>query len=842
MKFSECTTKSIRELFEILGTSATGLSEKEAMNRQKQYGLNEVKVREAGVFDIFARQFRSPFVYLLFVAAMISFLIGERLDSVMIFIILSINVFLGFFQEYRTERAIRLLKNYIPQKGKVLRDGKKKIMDKAFLVPGDIVLLAAGDIVPADLRLVKARNFLVDESVLTGESSPVVKVTEVLPTEAKEVFEAKNIVFASTSVTSGEAEGVVIATGRETVFGQIEKMISGFSRESIYEKNLLKFSRLILRIVVATIILVFLANFMIRKTENLIEFSIFSIALVVTIIPEALPLIAVFSFSQGALKLAKEKVVVKRLSSIEDLGNIDILCTDKTGTITENKLTLESIVSPDKNKCLLYGLLASSFIGESGDGGFSPFDSALFAKSPKEIRESLKKFKEVAKIPFDPYRLRNSFLVEDENNHLIVIVRGAPETIIQLSSRFEGNLSPEQLGKRIAEEGRQGRRILAVAYKELNQPSYSEADEKELTFLGYFSFVDPLRKTAKETITLAKRLGVKIKILTGDSKEVAGWVGRELGLLTEGEEVVLGETLDSLPEEELQRTCEISSVFARVSPQTKFKIVEALQKKFEVGFLGEGINDVPVLKIANVAIVVDTAVDIAREAADIVLLQKGLSVIVEGIKTGRSIFSNINKYIKCTLASNFGNFYSIALISLYTPFLPLLPVQILLINLLTDLPLIAIATDNIDVAELKKPKVYQLTRFVVLISVLGLISTIFDFIFFGIFHKLAPELLRTLWFIENNLTEIILIFSIRTSQFFLKAKSPSAPLVTLALLTGMITILLPFTEFGRNVFHLVLPSLSGILIVFCLVFLYFIGSEFAKLLYFRYYFERRKER
>ena len=835
MKFSDYTTKNIEEVLKELETREGGLSEKEAQNRLQVYGFNELKTREAGLFEIFWRQFKSPFLYLLFIAALIAFLIGEKINGLAILFFVLINALLGFFQEARAGRATLLLKKYLPADTRVFRDGLEKMIDKKFLVPGDLVLLEAGNIVPADLRVFETKNLLVDESVLSGESVPVSKISQPLLKETQEIFEAKNIIFAGTSIISGEAEGIAIGTGKKTVLGEIAKLVSGIVRESVYEKTLLKFSRLVLRIVVTTIIFVFLANLIIKGTTNFLDFLIFSIALVVSIVPEALPLVVTFALSEGALKLAKEKVVVKRLSAVEDLGDIEILCTDKTGTLTENKLSLEKIFAEDKEKCLLYGLFSSAYIKEKIESSQNPFDLAILREASQEIRESLKKSKIISEIPFDSFRLRNSVLLEDFQGKRILIVRGAPEIILKLSSKIDSGLNKEIVGKEIEKEGREGKRTLAVAFKEFLGEDFSEKDEENLTFLGYFSFRDPLKKTAKEAIQLAGKLGIRIKILTGDSKEVAGQVAKEIGLIDDQEKVISGETLDSFSEEDLERACREFSVFARVSPQTKYRIVKTLREKYEVGFLGEGINDAPALKVAHVSIAVAGAADVSREVSDIILLKKDLKVIVNGIKQGRNIFSNINKYIKCTISSNFGNFYSIALISLFIPFLPMLPAQILLVNLLSDFPLISVASDRVDAEELKKPKLYQLNKFIPLIALLALVSTAFDLIFFGIFHKIEPAFLQTLWFIESILTEIFLIFSIRTSRFFLKSKLPSLPLLFISFLTVLTTILLPFTHFGKKIFFFVSPPIPFLLITIFLTVAYFSVSEIVKLIYFRHW-------
>jgi len=833
MKFSKYTTKSTEEIFRIFKTSGKGLSTKEVESRQRIYGFNEVKLKEISLFDILVRQFKSPFFYLLLIAAIIAFLIGERMEGLTIIVFVIINVLLGFFQEAKAVKAASILKQYLPPKTKVFRDGREKEIIQKFLVPGDVVFIEAGNIIPADLRIIKCKKFLVDESVLSGESVPVPKNFQNLSKEATEIFEAKNIAFGGTSVLSGEAEGVVIGTGRKTVIGEIAKLTGETVRESVYEKNLLSLCRLILKIVLLTITFVFLVNLIIKGKSNFLDFLIFSIALIVSIIPEALPVVVTFAFSQGAITLAKKKVIVKRLSAIEDLGDIEVLCTDKTGTLTENKLELEKIFASDPNKCLLYGLLASPYIKEDIESVKNPFDLALFKKASPEIRQYLKKVKSISEIPFDPFRLKNSVLLDNIDGNRILIVKGAPEIILKISSTF-GDFRKSEIEGEIEKEGKGGKRVLAIGFKKFDKEEFSEAEEKDLIFLGYFSFRDPLKKRAKETIQLAEKMGLQIKILTGDSKEVAGKIAEEIGLIKNPEKVILGENLEGLSDKDFEKTCHEFSVFARVSPKTKFRIVETLQKKYEVGFLGEGINDAPALKAANVAIAVKEGADISREVSDIILLKKDLRVIVDGIREGRQIFSNINKYIKCTLASNFGNFYSIAAISLIIPFLPMLPSQILLVNLLSDFPLIAVASDSIDIEELKKPKLYQLNRFILLVVFLALTSSIFDFIFFAIFHRVEPSLLQTLWFVESILTEILLIFSIRTSRFFLKAKFPSFPLLILSVLTILITIFLPFTNFGREFFHFVSPPKPALFIVFALLASYLSLSEIIKLIYFHY--------
>ena len=834
MSFSEFTAKEIKEVFETLKSRESGLSENEVRERQKIYGLNEIKEKEILPIEIFLKQLRSPFFYLLIIAAILALLIGERIDSFLIFIFAFLNVILGFSQEYRAHRALSLLKSYFPPDVNVLREGKEKIIDKKFLVPGDIVILQTGDIVPADLRIIEARNLLVDESILTGESEPVAKISEKLEKETNQIFEAKNILFSGTSIVSGKAKGIVISTGRETEIGKIGKLIAKIEKPSLYQKEILDFSKVIIRFVVLTIFLIFIFNLFLKKQPNPIDFLIFCLALLVGLVPEALPVVVGVSLSNGALKLAKRNVLVKRLEAIEDLGNVEILCTDKTGTITENKLTLTEVFSKDKEKCLNFAFLASSLLEKEVEVVQNPFDLAIYEKVKKKTKE-LKKARLIYEIPFSPQRLRNSVLVDFEGKKFLIL-RGAPEKILELS---KGN-EKEEILKIAKEKGKEGKRVLAIAYKEFSKDSFSEADENELEFLGILCFLDPLKKDAKRTLNLAKKLGVQIKILTGDSKEVATQIAKEVGLIKGEEEVILGKDLENLSEKEFDEVCEKYSVFARVLPETKMKIIKSLQKKYEVGFIGEGINDAPALKEANVAIAVKGAAEISKEVADIILLKDDLKTIVEGIRRGRNIFSNIQKYIKATLASNFGNMYSMAGISLIFPFLPMLPTQILLLNLLTDLPLVSIATDTLDPEELRRPKVQKFSQIFPFILFLALVSSLFDFIFFGIFFNQGEKSIQTHWFLFSVLTELVIIFSVRTRKFFLLAKSPSSILIFLSILVWLVSFTLPFIKFGQNYFYFISPTLQTILIIISLTLAYLAANEIVKHFYFRYSFSRRE--
>jgi len=829
MNTLEYAPKEKEEIFKILNTSEKGIREKDLLSLYQKFGLNEVKVKEVRVIDILFRQFKSAFFYLLFIASFIAFFLNQRIEALLIIIFASINVFFGFFEEYRLEKTIKALKKYLETKTRVIRDGKIETIESKFLVKGDIVILEAGDIVPADLRIIEANNLAIDESVFTGESQPVVKTAQKLE-NVKTIFEAKNIAFSKTQVVLGEGKGVVVNTLKDSEFGKIAKIGSSIVKPSSYEKEIISFSKIILRTVLITIFIIFLLNLILKRQENLSYYIIFCLALIVGIIPEALPVVVSASLAKGALKLLKKKVVVKRLSAISDLGNMEVLCTDKTGTLTENKLQVDKVFSKDKNLCLFYALLVSPILKK--ETFTNPIDRAIF-KALKE-NYSLYGFKLIKEEPFNFEKFKSTVIIETPQNKKILISRGISESLLKECNYFNNGLSKEEILKEIKEIEKEGKRVVVVAYKEIEK--IREIDDNDLTFLGYISFIDPLKETALSSIKLAKKLNVQVKIITGDSKEVSGKLAYDIGLINNPSEVISEEELLNNNEEEFLKNCEKYGVFSRITPEMKFRIIKALQKKYEVGFLGEGVNDVLALKVANVGIAVKNAVDISKEASDILLLENDLKVIMEGIKEGRTIFSNINKYLKCALSSNFGNFYSIALMSLFLPFLPMLPYQILLENILSDAPLISVSTDNVDIEELRKPKVYTISKIFPYILILALISSVFDFIFISVFYfilKNPAAVVRTLWFVFSLLTEMVLIYSVRTRNLFYKAIRPSNILRNSIIFVSFITLLLPYLSFSQRLLSFTALNIQSLIILFLLVAFYLLSNETLKKFYFR---------
>lgn len=763
----------------------------------------------------------------------ISLVVSDWQSGVTILAFLLLNTFFGFSQEYRSENVARKLEKFIAPTALVRRGGKWKRVVRESVVAGDLIAVNPGDAFPADCRIVKAENLQVDESALTGESAPATKNAAVLSGVPADPTAASNIGFQGTIVVSGEAEAVVVATAGQTVLGQLAMKTEEVKRPSIFERNIAAFSRFLVWLVVVMLSVVYAANLFIKgSSADPWALLLFSLAVAVSVIPEALPAVMTVTFAKGALALAKKKVIVKRLSAIEDLGQIEILCTDKTGTITENRLAIGRISCGEANACLL-GAMHSSVPAPVGKTqAVSSFDSAVWNFASKDLRDRASAVPALAFLPFDPARRRNATIVERDGK-TILSLKGAPEDILDLCG-----VAGEARAK--AEEeflamGREGMRVLAVAEKEVERKAdYGPADEAGATFIGLIGFIDPLKASAKGAIELAEKLNVRIKIITGDSFAVATAIGLQVGIIVSDDGAINGPDLEKLDGPAFNEAVDKYDVFSRVTPELKYKIVSALERKYAVGFLGEGINDAPALKAANVALAVAEASDIAREAADVVLLDRSLAVVIDGIREGRIIFANVNKYIRYTLVGNLGNFFSIALISLFVDYLPLLPVQILLINLLTDIPFISVATDNVDGEDIAGPHRFSIRGLAFYACILGFVASLFDFIFFGIFRHADPARIRSLWFIDNMLTETATIFVLRTNRFFLASRRPSWLLAGLATMVMMISVALPFTQLGTDVFGLTPPPLSGLAIVLGITISYIIATEIAKIFYLKF--------
>lgn len=805
------------------------MSQTEVDQRAVRYGPNALAQEQTTPLRVLLRQFRSALIYFLMVAAVLAFATRDYSDGVIITAILLINAGLGFSQEYRSERAVEKLSQLISTRVLVKREGRTGFIDVAALVPGDLVILKEGDIAPADIKLLSADDVEVDESQLTGESLPVSKTAQTSANSGD-----ISLVFTGSTVDRGELTGVVYATAGGTELGRIATLSASIRKVTEYEKSLRAFSALLMRMIgVALAATLVLKIFLGGGASHVSELLIFVIALAVAVVPEALPVIATLTLSWGALKLARERVVVKRLSSLEDLGNVTVLCTDKTGTLTENKLTIQRLISEDDR--LFQRLAYAAVDRESGEkqGTQNSFDAAFTAYIPDDIKREAGTFTIVKELPFDPAdRRRRVILADTVSGSRYLVVIGSAETLLEISHCAS---APQYL-EQIEEEGREGLRHLAMAYRKLADPETTDdvlALEKDLTFLGCVTMADPLRASTPHALDTSRHMGVAIKLLTGDSPEVAAYVARQVGLLPDGGKVYTGDDLARLSPEDLGRAVRESNVFARVSPEQKYAIIQALAVHEVVGYQGDGINDAPALKLADVAIAVDSATEVAKANADVILLDKDLGVIINAIKYGRTIFANINKYIKYTMVGNFGNFFALAILYLVSVDLPLLPRQVLLISLLTDIPLVAISTDAVSSGDLEQPARYSASALLSISVVLGTLTALFELAFFMTLGGQTVAARETSLYLFLSFTQLIVIVSIRNRDHFWKAIRPSRLLMGAMGLCAAVTIAIPVVGPSAQLFSFSSPSLMEMGKVVAMTLFYVLVLDLLKVWYYR---------
>jgi P-type Mg2+ transporter len=811
-------------VLEQLGTGVRGLSEAEARNRIERIGRNAVAPERAQSVPLqLLKRLANPLNILLLTLASMSMVIGDREVAVIILVMVILSVSLSFFQERRSTQAAAKLRAMVHTTATVVRSSEATArpgptptasvegaatmeIPIELIAPGDVVHICAGDMVPGDLRLLAAKDLYVNQASLTGESLPIEKSADADPGAAADSVSLGNICFMGTNVVSGSATGVIVLTGARAYFGTLANIIAAERAPTDFDKGVNQVAWLMIRFILVMAPLVFLINGFTKG--NWLEALLFAVAVAVGLTPEMLPMIVTVNLSKGAIAMSRKRVIVKRLNSIQNFGAMDILCTDKTGTLTQDQIILEKhvdLTGAESARVLEYAYLNS--FHQSGLKNLLDVAVLRHATAP-EMRAMAEEYRKIDEVPFDFQRRRMSVVVEGHGQRLL-ICKGAVEEVFAVSTRgaagtavFDLDIKHlEQL--RLTSEGlnEDGFRVIALAYKELptQQPTCSVKDESDLTLLGYIAFLDPPKDTARAAIATLNGRGVQVKILTGDNATITGKICRDVGLSVE--RVMLGSEVDALSEVALAQAAEQTQVFAKLSPTQKSAVIHALQTTGHVvGFLGDGINDGPALKAADVGVSVDSAVDIAKESADIILLEKSLMALGDGVIEGRKVFGNIIKYIRMGASSNFGNMFSVIGASLWLPFLPMAAVQVLTNNLLYDLSQTAIPTDNIDSEYLERPRRWEIRNVGRFMLFIGPISSIFDyatyFVMYFVFQAntvAQASVFQTGWFVESLLSQTLIIHIIRTRRIPFVESRASLPLILTSLAVCAIGLWLPFS-------------------------------------------------
>jgi Mg2+-importing ATPase len=830
-----------------LGTCVDGLSQPEAESRLKQYGPNAIaRERRPSVLRRLLSNVKNPLVLLLTALGALSYLTGDLRATVVIFVMVVLGVVLRFFQEMRADNAAEKLKAMVSTTAALVRDGKDAEVPLRTLVPGDIIRLAAGDMVPADVRVLSAKDLFLNQAALTGESLPVERTAGATSAEVQNPLELPNICFLGSNVESGTATAVVIHTGDKTYLGSLATSIVGQRQQTSFDKGVNKFTWLMIWFIAVMVPAVFLINGL--SKHNWLEAFLFAMAVAVGLTPEMLPMIVTVNLSKGALAMARKKVIVKRLNAIQNFGAMDVLCTDKTGTLTQGKIVLEKHLDTQgdpSEKVLNFGYLNSFH----HTGLKNLLDEAILDHEELEERLKVKeKYRKIDEIPFDFVRRRMSVVVEDKAGMNTLICKGAVEEVLGLCTRVEvkGELIevlPEHDAKRrqLADDlNGQGFRVIALAYKQMpgapDEPVYAVKDESDLILLGFLAFLDPPKDTATEALKQLAALNVNVKILTGDNEIITAYICKEVGMPVE--HLLLGSQIEAMSETELAEAANVTSVFARLAPAHKEHIIRALQSKGHVlGFMGDGINDAPALKAADVGISVNGAVDIAKESSDIILLENSLLILEQGVLEGRRVFGNIVKYIKMAASSNFGNMFSVVGASAFLPFLPMRPIQVLANNLLYDFSQTTIPTDAVDADWLIKPRKWEIGGLLRFILFIGPISSIFDYLTFFMMLYLFdcwhnPALFNTGWFVESLFTQTLIIHVIRTSKIPFFQSRASWPLILTSVIIVAVGAWLTVSPLAGALGFVPLPPLYWTLLAAILV-CYVILTQLVKTWFYR---------
>jgi Mg2+-importing ATPase len=819
-KLSDLSRKESSEVLTILETSLNGLSGQAVEERIEKYGFNEIThEKERGWLWRLLLAAKNPLVILLLVLASIAFLTEDIRSGIVMTLMVILGVTLRFIQETKADNAAAKLKAMINVTATVIREGIQEEVALKNLVPGDIIVLSAGDMIPADVRILSAKDLFLIQASLTGESLPVEKYDYCESRENVNPIELCNIAYLGTSIESGSATAAVVTTGSQTYFGTMSKSIEGEKVQTSFEKGVNRFTWLMIRFMVIMVPMVFIINGLTK--HNWVEAFFFALAVAVGLTPEMLPMIVSVSLSKGAILMSKKKVIVKRLNAIQNFGAMNILCADKTGTLTIDKVILEhhcDVVNEEDDSVLLDAYLISHF----QTGLKNVLDRAILQQSHVIKEISINQFQKIDEIPFDFSRRMMSVVVKTPEGKCRLLTKGAPEEIFKRCTKFELHneileMDPiliQDLKEEYEELSSDGFRVLAIAYKDMEHKKiYTKNDETDLVLKGYVAFLDPPKETAAPAILALQKHGVEVKILTGDNDLVTKKICFEVGLPTD--RILLGEQVERMDDKELAQTASEVAVFARLSPSHKERIIRVLREKGNVvGFMGDGINDAPALKAADVGISVDTAVDIAKESADVILLEKSLMVLEEGVLEGRKVFVNILKYVRMGASSNFGNMFSVLGASAFLPFLPMAPIQVLTNNLLYDFSQVPIPTDEVDPEQITKPRPWNIDEIKRFILFIGPISSIFDyttyFIMLYIFNCWDPSkasLFQTGWFVESLMTQTLIIHVIRTNKIPFIQSRPSWPLIVTTVLVMTAGMLLPFSPLAKTLGFEQLPPL-----------------------------------
>ena len=826
---------SAEDVMKNLNSMPAGLTSKEAALRLKKHGENVIKKKKQDTqLILFLNQFRNPIIIILIVATAISGVTGELTDALIIATIILASAVLSFIQEYSAGNAIEELRAKVQARALVLRDGKFTEISSRGIVPGDIVRVSSGSLIPADARILECSDFFVTQAVLTGESVPSEKTPEIADEDAG-IQDRRNCVFMGTNVQSGSAVVLVTATGENTNFGAIAKNLSLRPPETEFERGVRHFGYLLTQIMLVLTLSVFAINVIMERPA--IEALLFSVALAVGITPQLLPAIISITLSRGSRSMAEEGVIVRRLTAIENFGSMDVLCTDKTGTLTEGTIRLDGAFDLDGEASESVFRLA--YLNASLQTGMeNSLDKAVSESRNLDISNIVKK----GEIPFDFTRERLSVIVEEESRYTL-ITKGAFSKVLNICTQVERNKVIRDLDdvdlrniQQLYETwSSQGIRVLGISTRSVElKEKYSVEDENQMVFAGFLLLFDHPKQDVIQTISNLEKNGVSLRVITGDNKLTAVHTVESVGIKIRG--VITGSDLMKMSDESLWNKVENTTVFAEVDPNQKERIILALKKnRHVVGYMGDGINDIPALHAADVSISVDNAVDVARESADFVLMEKSLKSLNRGIELGRITFGNTLKYILVTTSANFGNMFSMAGVSLFLPFLPLLPKQILLINFLTDFPAITIANDRVDEEELQKPRRWDIGMIRNFMFTFGFISSVFDYVTFAVLFigfKAQPEIFQSGWFTVSVLTELLILMVMRTHKPFFMSR-PAPLLLYSSIAVGAVTLILPYTPLSRflNIEPVGLSIMAALIAISAA---YIVTTEIAKHFFYRH--------